>query len=192
MNISETINEAKKELSSDEQMLASAFKLEKLYKKHKIKIYSVLTLATVYVLGTAIMGTLAQQKLETANSAYLILEKDSKNKTALNELKIENPALFELYSYQEAIKNSDKEVLKTLSTSSNTIIADLSTYHLSVLEGKATKSELYNEFALVNNASLLIKDGKIEEAKDELTLIGEDSPVYNISQMIKHYTIKGK
>ena len=192
MNISDTINEAKRELSSDEQMLASAFKLEKFYKKHKIKIYTVLTIATIYVVGTAVMSSIAEQKLVTANSAYLTLEKDAKNQTALSELKRNNPALFELYSYQNAIKNSDKEALKALSTSSNNIIADLSSYHLSVLEGKPAKSELYNEFALVNNASLLIKEGKIEEAKDELTLIGEDSPVYNISQMIKHYTIKGK
>ena len=192
MNISDTINEAKKELSSDEQMLASAFKLEKFYRKHKIKIYSILTIATIYVVGTAIMNNIAEQKLVTANSAYLTLEKDSKNQTALSDLKTNNPALFDLYTYQKAIQNSDKEALKALSASANTIIADLSSYHLSVLEGKPAKSELYNEFALVNNASLLIKEGKVEEAKDELSMIGEDSPVFNISKMIKHYTIKGQ
>jgi hypothetical protein len=192
LNISETINEAKKELSSDEQMLASAFKLEKLYKKHKIKIYSVLTIATVYVLGTAIMDNIAEQKLVTANSAYLTLEKDSKNQTALNELKENNPALYELYTYQKAIKSLDKEALKGLSGSTNPIISDISGYHLAVIEGKIAKSELYNDIALIDNASLYIKEKKIEEAKDELTLIGEDSPVYNISRMIKHYTIKGQ
>ena len=192
MNISDTLNEAKKELSSDEQMLASAFKLEKLFKKHKIKIYAVLTIATIYVVGTAITNNIAEQKLVTANSAYLTLEKESKNQEALTDLENNNPALFDLYNYQEAIKNADKEALKKLSTSSNSIIADLSSYHLSVLEGKPSKSELYNEFALVNNASLLIKEGKVQEAKDELNMIGEDSPVYNISKMIKHYTIKGQ
>lgn len=192
MSIQDTLNEAKKELTNDEQMLASAFKLEKLYKKHKIKLYSVLTIATLYLVGTAVMDNIAEQKLVTANSAYITLTKDSKNQTALDELKTNNPALFDLYTYQEAIKTSDKEVLKTLSTSTNKIIADLSTYHLAVLEGKAVESELYNEFALVNNASLLIKEGKIEDAKNELDLIGEESPVYNISKMIKHYSIKGQ
>jgi len=192
LNISETLNQAKKELSSDEQMLASAFKLEKLYKKHKLKIYTVLTIATIYVIGTAIVNNIAEQKLVTANSAYLALKKDATDQTALNDLKTNNPALFELYNYQKAMKDSDKEALTALSSSSNSIIADLSGYHLSILEGKPAKSELYNEFALVNNASLLIKEGKIEDAKDELMLIGEDSPVYNISKMIKHYTIKGQ
>ena len=192
MSISETINEAKKELSNDEHMLASAFKLEKLYKKHKIKLYSVLTIATLYLVGMAIMDAVAQQKLVTANSAYLTLEKEPKNKEALNELKSNNPLLFALQTYQEAIKNSDIEALKTLSTNPNKIIADLSSYHLAVLEGKPSQSELYNGFSQVRNASLLIKEGKIEEAKNELDFIGEDSPVYNISKMIKHYTIKGK
>lgn len=192
MSIQDTLNEAKKELTNDEQMLASAFKLEKLYKKHKIKLYSVLTIATLYLVGTAIMDNIAEQKLVSANSAYLTLSKDTKNETALNELKSNNPALFDLYTYQEAIKSSDKEALKTLSTSSNKIIADISSYHLAVLEGKPVESELYNEFALVHNASLLIKEGKIDDAKNELDLISEDSSVYNISKMIKHYTIKGK
>jgi hypothetical protein len=192
LSIQNTLNEAKKELSNDEQMLASAFKLEKLYKKHKIKLYSVLTIATLYLVGTAVMDNIAEQKLVTANSAYLTLTKDSKNETALNELKTNNPALFDLYSYQEAIKVSDTNVLKTLSNSTNKIIADLSTYHLAVLEGKPVESELYNEFALVNNASLLIQEGKIADAKNELDLIGEESPVYNISKMIKHYSIKGQ
>jgi len=192
LSIQDTLNEAKKELTNDEQMLASAFKLEKLYQKHKIKLYSVLTVATLYLVGTAIMDNIAEQKIITANSAYLTLTKDAKNETALNELKNNNPALFDLYSYQEAIKSSNKEVLKTLSTSSNEIIADLSSYHLAVLEGKPVESELYNEFALVNNASLLIKEGKIADAKNELDLIDEESPVYNISKMIKHYTIKGQ
>ena len=192
MSIQDTLNEAKKELTNDEQMLASAFKLEKLYKKHKVKLYSVLTIATLYIIGTTIMDTLAQQKLERANSAYITLSKDAKNQTALDELKSNNPALFDLYTYQEAIKNSDKESLKTLSKENNKIIADISTYHLAVLEGKPVESELYHDVAVIHNASLLINQGKVADAKNELELIDEESPVYNISKMIKHYTIKGQ
>ena len=192
MSISETMNEAKKELSSDEQMLISAFKLEKLYKKHKIKIYSVLTIATLYLIGTAIMDSIEQHKLEVANSAYLTLEKEPKNKEALDELKSNNPSLFALRTYQKAIKNLDKKALKDLSTNSNKIIADLSSYHLAVLENKIADSELYEGFEQVYNASLFIKEKKIEDAKNELDSISEDSPVYNISKMIKHYTIKGQ
>jgi hypothetical protein len=192
LSIQDTLNEAKKELTNDEQMLASAFKLEKLYKKHKVKLYSVLTIATLYLVGTAITDNLAERKLVSANSAYLTLTKDATNKSALNELKSNNPELFDLYTYQQAIKSSNKESLKALSTGKNEIIADISNYHLSVLEGKPAESKLYNDFALVYNASLFINEGKISDAKNELDSIDEESPVYNISKMIKHYTIKGQ
>ena len=192
MSIQETINDVKKELSSDEQMLASAFKLEKIYKEHKIKLFSLVALAALYFGGTAIMKNIEEQKLVTANSAYLTLSKDSKNEKALAELKSNNPALFELYTYQEAIKAEDKETLKTLSSSKNSIIADMSAYHAAILEGKPIESELNSDVALVNNAYLLINEGKITEAKEQIELISEESPVYDISKMIKHYTIKGQ
>jgi len=192
LSITDTLNEVKKELSSDEQMLASAFKAEKLYKKHKLKIFTVVGIAIAYFAGTAIMENIAQGKREAANVAYLTLEKDAKNAAALTELKTNNPALFELYSYQEALKASDTTALKTLSSSKNEIIADLSAYHLAVIEGKVAESKLNADIAKVHNAALLIKEGKTTEAKEELELISEDSPAYTVSKMIKHYSIKGQ
>ncbi|CAA6802453.1 MAG: Unknown protein [uncultured Sulfurovum sp.] len=186
-----TIDDVKKELSSDEQMLASAFKAEKIYKKHKLKIFAVVGLAIVYFTGTAIMDKMVQDKQESANTAYLALEKNAQDTSALSTLKANNPALFELYSYQEAVKSSDTKTLQTLSTSKNDIISDLATYHLSVIEGKKSDSKYHSDLAKIHNASLLIKEGKTVEAKEELELISEESPVYNISKMIKHYSIKG-
>ncbi len=192
LSISETIGEVKKELTSDEQMLVSAFKLEKLYKKHKFKIFTVVGLAVAYFGGTAVMESIEQSKRESANTALLALQKDENNSKALEELKTNNPALFELFTYQEALKNKDTTQLKNLSASKNPIIADIANYHLLVIEGKEADSTLYNDVAKVYNASLYIKAGKISEAKDELELIGEESPVYSFSKIIKHYTIKGK
>ncbi len=187
-----TIDDVKKELSGDEKMLASAFKAEKIYKKHKLKIFAILGIIIAYFVGTAIIESIAQDKREKANAAYLVLKKDAKNSDALNSLKTNNPALFELYSYQKAIKASDTTTLKSLSTSKNEIISDLSSYHLAVIEGKPSDSKFNNDIARVHNAALLIKKGKLIEAKDELELIAEDSPMHNISKMIKHYSIKGQ
>ena len=192
LSLTETMNDVKKELTNDEHMLASAFKVEKIYKNHKFKIFAVVGIAIAYFAGTAIMENIAQGKKEAANAAYLTLEKDAKNATALTELKTNNPALFELYTYQNAMNNSDATALKTLSSSKNEIIADLASYHLAVLEGKSADSVLNADIAKVHNASLLIKEGKVTEAKEELELISEESPVYNISKMIKHYSIKGQ
>ena len=192
MSITDTINEAKKELSSDEQMLASAFKVEKLYKKHKFKLFAVVGIAVLYFGGTAINNYYNNQKLLAGNEALTALQQDPTNKDALAKLKSNNTPLFELFTYQTAMKNSDATALKTLSSSKNDIIADMSAYHLAILEGKPAKSEINGDVAKINNAYLLIKDGKVSEAQDELDTISEESPVYNISKMIKHYSIKGQ
>ncbi|CAA6810171.1 MAG: Unknown protein [uncultured Sulfurovum sp.] len=186
-----TIDDVKKELSGDEQMLASAFKAEKLYKKHKLKIFIVIGIVITYFAGTAIIETMAEDKRERANSAYLVLEKDAKDNNALNSLKSNNPALFELFSYQEAVKSSDTDALKSLSSSKNEIISDLSSYHLSIINNQPSDSKFNAEIGKIHNAALLIKEGKTTEAKEELELIPEESPVYNISKLIKHYSIKG-
>jgi len=186
-----TLDDVKKELNSDEQMLASAFRLEKLYKKHKFKIFTVVGVTIAYFAGTAVMDKMEQDKKVAANTAYLTLQEKKDDANALSELQSNNPKLFELYSYQEAINARDLEKLKALSNSSNTIIADLASYHLAILNNKNVESKYYNDIAKVHNASLMIEEGKVTEAQEELDLIGEESPVYNISKMIKHYGIKG-
>ena len=191
MSIKETLDEAKKEFSSDEKMLASAFKLEKFYTNHKIKIFSFVALIILFWGGSGVMSVVEQSKLNSANDAYLTLTKDANNTKALEILKENNPSLFELYSYKKAVEAGDKKRLKTLSSSSHEFISDMSSYHLSIIEGKIAKSQLYTDIATLNNAHLLIKDKKIDEAKGELDLIDEYSPIYNISTIIKHYSIKG-
>jgi len=192
LSIQDTIKEAKKEFSSDEQMLANAFKLEKFYKKNKIAILSLVAFVILFFSGRGVMQLIEESRLDSANSAYITLTKDANNAEALATLKDKNPKLFELFSYKKAVESGDIESLKTLSTTKNELISDISSYHLSVLEGKVSDSEMYKDISTIHNAYLFIKEGKMDEAKNQLELIDEQSPVYNISTIIKHYTIKGK
>ena len=192
MSIKDSIDEAKKEFSSDEQMLASAFKLERFYKKNKIAILSLVAVVVLFFGSKVIMELIEENRLNSANNAYIALIQDENSTDALETLKEKNPKLFELYSYKKAVQKGDVEALKSLASSKNEFISDMSAYHLSVLEGKESSSELYKDIAILNNANLLIKNGKMDDAKNELDLIDEQSAVYNISTIIKHYTIKGK
>jgi len=192
LSIQDTINEAKREFSNDEQMLVSAFKLERFYKKNKILIFATIATIVLFFGGRAIIGFLNEQRLKSANEAYMILVKDPSNQEATTTLKEKNPELYELYSYNQAVKEGDAKALKLLSSSSSEIIADVSSYHLAILENREATSEYYSDIANINNARLLILDGKIEEAKTQLATIKESSPVYSIAQVIRHYTIKGK
>ncbi len=186
------IKEVKEEFSADEQMLMSAFKLEKFYKKHKIKIFSIIVVLLLAFSISQISKFIEESRLNSANEAYLTLLKDSKNSEALNILKEKNPILFELYSYNRAVKNGNLKELESLKKSKNSTISDISNYHLAVMQQRDVSSKLYNDMAIVNSANLLIKQGKMVEARNQLALIDEKSPLYNISKIIKHYTIKGK
>ncbi|MBD3793292.1 MAG: hypothetical protein IE889_03930 [Campylobacterales bacterium] len=192
MSIQDSINEAKKEFTSDEQMLVSAFKLEKLYKKNRLLIWATIAAIVLFFGGKAVMGAIEESKLNSANEAYLTLIKDPSNQAAAATLQEKNPELYELYSYKQAMDNKDIEKLKTLSSSANEMIADISRYHLAILENREAKSKYYNEIAIINNANLLIRQGKIEEAKAALSQIAEDSPMHKMALLMKHYTIKGK
>lgn len=192
MSIKDSINEAKEKFESDEKMLASAFKFEKFYKKYKLLVLGTVGAVILFFGGTAVMNMIEVQRLEAANEAYIKLSKDTKNVAALADLKEKNPILFELFEYKNAMENNNTEVLKTLSSSKNELIADIAGYHLAIMRGKEASSDLYAEVAVVNNAHLLIKQGKVSEANDELSAIEEKSPLYNISKIMKHYVIKGQ
>ncbi len=71
MDIKKSISGVKQELSADEQMLASAFKVERFYKKHKYKVMALVSAIVISVVGVQISDAIEQSRLESANSAYL-------------------------------------------------------------------------------------------------------------------------
>ncbi len=192
MNIKEGINEASRELRSDEEMLINAFKLEKFFNKNKKILISLGVIITVAIIANLAYGVWSEHKLEVANEALLTLEKSPNDKNAQEQLASNNPKLYELYSYKKAVEASDKAKLKELSASENKMVADMSKYHLALLDNTQTNSELNKEFSAINNAVLAIKAHKMQEAKSQLNTISEDSPMYSVASMFKHYTIKGQ
>jgi hypothetical protein len=192
VNIQDNVNYVKKELSGDEKVLESVLKAETLYNKHKRKIWAVLAVIVLFFLGKTVFGAIHDAKLNSANEAFLMLKKDPKNSVALDDLRSKNPALFELYSYQEAVKSKDSKKLNELAGSKNPLIADISKYSSQVLASKGSDSVYYKEMSLIEDAYLALKAGKREEAKAKLELIDARSPVAQVAELLKHYTIKGK
>jgi len=186
------IADVKKELSSDEKLLESAFKLETLYKKYKFAIWGVVAVLFLSFVGKTAMDALHEAKLEDANKAFLALQKNADDTAALKTLKEKNPALFELFSYAQAAKKQDINTLKALGNSKNGIISDGSKYAVSVLEKKPADSQLYKELALVEEAYLEIKSGNMKSARAKLELIDERSPLSMVAQLLKHATLKIK
>ena len=187
------IADIKKELSNDEKILESAFKLETIYKKYKLIIWAVAIGLVLFFVGRAVMDTLERAKLEDANKAFLALQENPEDTKSLSTLKDKNPSLYEMYIYSQAVNKSDKKVLSGLVNSGNDIVADASKYTLSVLDSKPQNSKLYGDMALFEEAYLALKSGNIAAAKAKLSEIDEKSPLSKVANLLKHATLtKGK
>ena len=184
------IAEVKQELSSDEKVLESVFKLETLYKKYKVALWIFVAVVALFFVGRSIMGAVEEKRLSEANSAFLTLQQNPEDTIALNTLKEKNPALFELYSYAEAAKKGDKAVLSTLSQSNNAVVSDASRYTLAVMEEKTTDSLLYAEMTLLEEAYLAISNKEMQKAEQKLAMIDPRSPVATLALLLKHSMIK--
>lgn len=192
MNIKDDVNFVTKSLSGDEKMLENAFKLETIYKRHKVKLWLLIVIVIAFFATKAILDGLHHAQLVKANEAFLTLQTKSDDTKSLAILKENNPALYELYSYSEAVKKEDLKTLKTLSSSKNSIIADISSYNAGVIEKKVTDSSVYNDMSLYIDGYLAILSGDTKSAKNKLGLIDERSPLAVVSGFLKHSTIKEK
>ncbi len=192
MSIKDDVKYVQKELTSDEKVLESAFKLEGLYKKYKFVVWAVVAAVFLFFVGRTVMDAMKQAKLEEANTAFLTLQKAPDNKEAQETLKTKNPTLYELYSLSQAAKKENVKALGTLTSSSNEIISDMSKYSVGAINKKPVDSKLYKEMALLEEAYLDIKSGNIKSAKAKLQLIDERSPLTMLAKLLQHSTIKAK
>ncbi|NKQ40269.1 MAG: hypothetical protein HF962_01710 [Sulfurovum sp.] len=192
MSLKDQAGFVKEVLSGDEKILESAFKLEQLYKKHKLKIWSLLILLVLFFAGRAGMQAYQEANLYDANSALLVLQENPSDSVALSTLKEKNPKLYELFSYMNAVKNKEGSKLSSLGSSSDALIADISKYHAAVIESKVVDSTYYLELSLVQEAYEALRGGKKDLAKQKLALVPENSAVSGIARLLRHYTIEVK
>ncbi|MCD6211667.1 MAG: hypothetical protein J7J02_01680 [Sulfurovum sp.] len=192
MSIKDDVKYVKKELSGDEKILESAFKIEELYKKYKYIIWAAVAAIILFFAGLTAIDAMKQAKLEDANNAFLTLQSKADDAQALETLKTKNPALFELYTFSQAAKTQDAKALSTLASSKNSIIADSSKYTAAAIEKQPVDSKLYKEMALLEEAYISIKAGDVKNAKSKLELIDERSPLSMLARLLEHSTIKAK
>lgn len=190
MSLKDDVGFVKKELSGDEKVLESAFKLETLYNKNKFSLWGALLVLVLFFGGKAVMTSIEESKLATANEAFMALQIKEDDAQARKILKENNPALFELFSFSQAVKTQDAKTLASLSQSKNTVIADASGYTASVLNKKPVDSALYKEMALFQEAYLAIEAGDTKKAKVKLDEIDGRSPLAVLTAFLKHSMLK--
>jgi len=197
VSIKEQVEYAKEELTQDEKLLAGLIKAERFYKRNKMLILGIVAVAVIGGIGYGVMDYLKEQRLLAANRAFLALQRNPADSQALATLKAKDPALFELYELNRAIAAGDTTALEGLETSKDPVVADLAQYHAAALRKSEKglnayrmKSEaLLKDFALFDEAYLLVKAGRIKEADERLALIPAESPLKPAATMLAHYGV---
>ncbi len=192
MSIKDDVNYVKTELSGDEKVLESVFKLETFYKKNKLSIWGLVAAILFYFVITMGMDAVRQSRLEAANQAFLTLQQKPDDKAALALLKEKNPALYELYTFSKEAKAQDVKALAPIEKSKDEILVDMSRYTVAAIEKKPVDSKLYKELAILESAYLDIKAGKVQNAKERLSLIDARSPLAAFAKLLEHATLKAE
>lgn len=189
MGFKENIKAVQEEISTEEHFLEGMIKGERFFKRNKKYILGLLVLLVIGGSSYAINDVLHQNNLQVSNEAFQELLKDGSNQKALETLKQKNQKLYEMFTFEQAIKNGDVEMLKKLSLSKeNLILADLAGYQLSQLDKSALrKSELLSGLVLLEEGYNLLKENKIDEARLKFTQIEVNSPFKQIAKNLEHY-----
>lgn len=189
MGFKENIKAVQEEISTEEHFLEGMIKGERFFKRNKKYILGLLVVLVIGGSSYAINDILHQNNLQVSNEAFQELLKDGSNQKALETLKQKNQKLYEMFTFEQAIKNGDVEMLKKLSLSKeNLILADLAGYQLSQLDKSALrKSELLSGLVLLEEGYNLLKENKIDEARLKFTQIEVNSPFKQIAKNLEHY-----
>ncbi len=191
MDIKEIKQYAKDELSSDEKLLESVLKFETIYNKHKAKLFIVLAFVALSIIAFWGYNEYKEYKYEKANEALMKLIENPDDKGAIESLKSNNKALYNLYSYHMASAKNDTKRLQELSGLEDKLIADLSKYTLGIIENKPVDSEYYHDLSLIMQVNDAISKREYQKAKTILDSISQNSPLINIATLYKHYTLSG-
>ena len=197
MSIKEDLKAVKEELNTEEQFLEGLIRAERFYKKYKKPIIAVVSIAVIIFIGFSIKTYIDEANLKAANEAYLKLIKNPNDTQAAEILKSKNINLYYAFKLQVASKNNDKNILKEVKTNAkDKYISDLADYQLASLSKKSDKLDRYiddskaglvKNFALLEDAYLLLKENKKDQAKIKLSSIEVDSPLKDVAKNLEHY-----
>lgn len=193
MSIQENLEGLKQELSAEEKMLESIVKLEGFYKKYKTFIWGTLAVIVVAIVAYAGYNYMEQQKRSEANAVYTKLLETGHDSTLESELQAKNPNLYRAYRFHLAVQNNDQAILQEIAAGDD-FFAKLASYQLASLEENpqslgtySANQEALKDLAKLQEAYLLLQEGKIEEGRKSLAEIGFNSPVKAIANLLEHY-----
>ena len=184
LNLKQNVEFVKTEMQNDEKMLVGIFKFESFLRRHKksiIAFIAIFILATIGHYANIYYQNYKADKLSSAYEAALKILEDSKSK------------LYDLYIFQKAIKDSNKEALEKLQNSKDPLIAQFATMQSASLSEniKGLDSKAAGDFGILQAAFLELKASNTTKAREILSKIPNDSPIREVANALEHLTIKG-
>ena len=190
MSIKDDVNYIKNELSSEEKFLESFVKTERFFKKYKKLIVVLIIAVIIGSIAFLVKTKLDEKNLYEANIALSnFLENGNQN--SLDELKEKNRDLYEIALYLDAkneFKNADIN-LKYLKELLDFQVALLNS-NQSDLDAVSKKADfLLKDYAIFNQALILVNNQKYAEAREILGKISQDSRAFELATLLKHYLV---
>jgi len=198
VSLKENIDMVKDELNQEEKLFESAVRTERFVKKYKMPLLSVIFAVVVVIIGNTLYQANLAETISKSNAAYLTLLASPDDAEASTVLKETNPSLYDAWQLKLALAGQDEAKLEALKSSSSDVVSDLATYELAALKkDKAALKDyalnqdaILKDLAILNEAVLLMQEGKTAEAKERLSLIDEDSSFKKMVALLQHYGVK--
>ncbi len=187
----------KESLINQERFLLGFVQIEKIYKKHKMKIIFIIIALIAGLIGYKIKGSMDESNLIASNKAYNLLLKNPDDKESLEILKSKNEKLYNIYQVSMALKTNDINELNLLKTNAEDNFKDIINYRLASIKEDTALLEAYSlkqgsllkEFAMLQLVYKLIEEGKYQDAKDKLVNISATSKLNQYAQILNHFLI---
>ncbi len=198
MSLKENMQALKVELNSEEKFFENAVRTERFVKKYQKPMAIAVIILLLGLGGYMGYDAYSNAKIEKANVALNTLLRNPADQKALNVLKENGGALYDVYALSKALKDNDLKALNALRSSVFPEVSDIATYESAALSkdnkelGAYSKRQgsLYEELATIELAVESIQKGDVVSAQSLLSVIKEDSPLYPVVQTLSHYGVK--
>jgi len=198
VSLKENIDMVKEELNQEEKLFESAVKTERFVKKYKVPLIGILIAVIAVLVGNSLYQVNLSETISKSNTAYMTLLSTPQDEQARKTLEENNPSLYDAWQLKTALAGQDETKLESLKSSSSEVVADLATYELAALkkdknalnEYALKQDAVLKDFAILNEAVLLMQEGKTAEAKERLRLIDEESSFKKMVALLQHYGVK--
>jgi len=198
LSLKENMEALKEELSSEEKFFESAIRTERFVKRYQKPLMAAVVASLFAVAGAIGYQSYTTAKIESSNTALNLLLANPTDAKAEQTLKNDNPKLYDLWKLSRGIAQNDVTVLDGLKNSQAFGVADIASYESAAIKGDTkalenyTKQQgaLYKDLALLETAVGEINKGNTKAANEKISLIGENSPLYQVAQSLSHYGVK--